>query len=511
MPSFTPGGAAGAASKGDGHSVGDRVAGFMPEPAGDGGRHAGRRQPRGHLVLLLPRFRHPGGAGPLRPDRPEGPVQPRTATATTASAIDSLARVRAIARRAAQPARRWSSFPTSTANRISRRCPTPSASTSSLADACRSSISSSCPSTTRSTSCTPPAPPALPKCIVHGAGGTLIQHLKELVLHTDLKPRRPHLLLHHLRLDDVELAGERPRGGRDRAALRRLARFHPAHGRHPVRPAPSEEGMTVFGTSAKYLAALEKAGRQPRRDARPLPRSRTMLSTGLAAAPESFDFVYREIKSGPAARLHLRRHRHHLLLRAGQPHRARSIAASCRPRAGHEGRGLRRGRASRCVGEKGELVCTRAVSLHAGGLLERSRRRANTAPPISSTSRASGATATMPSSPSAGGMIIYGRSDATLNPGGVRIGTAEIYRQVEPLTRGAGEPRRSGRSGRATCGSCCSCACATGLSWMRPCATDQDRHPRNATPRHVPRKVIAGGRTSPAPSAARSWSSRCAT
>ena len=59
----------------------------------------------------------------------------------------------------------------------------------------------------------------VPKCIVHGAGGTLLQHLKEHQLHTDVKARRPAVLLHHLRLDDVELAGVGTGVGRHAAAV----------------------------------------------------------------------------------------------------------------------------------------------------------------------------------------------------------------------------------------------------------------------------------------------------
>ncbi len=93
-----------------------------------------------------------------------------------------------------------------------------------------------------------------------------------------------------------------------------------------------------------------------------------------------------------------------------------------------------------------------------------------------------------------GGMIIYGRSDATLNPGGVRIGTAEIYRQVEQLARGAGKHRhRPGLAtgSWATCAWCCSCGCATG---SRSTTTLSDRIRQqiraNTTPRHVPAKIV---------------------
>ena len=69
------------------------------------------------------------------------------------------------------------------------------------------------------------------------------------------------------------------------------------------------------------------------------------------------------------------------------------------------------------------------------------------------------------------GMIIHGRSDAVLNPGGVRIGTAEIYRQVESHRRGAREPRDRAGSGRTTCAWCCSCACARASRSTPGCAS----------------------------------------
>ena len=90
-----------------------------------------------------------------------------------------------------------------------------------------------------------------------------------------------------------------------------------------------------------------------------------------------------------------------------------------------------------------------------------------------------------------GGIIIYGRSDAVLNPGGVRIGTAEIYRQVEQLPEVMESDRRSARTGRATCASCCSCGCAPALSLdeaLEKKIRDQIR--ANTTPRHVPAKIL---------------------
>ena len=107
----------------------------------------------------------------------------------------------------------------------------------------------------------------VPKCIVHGVGGTLLQHLKEHLLHTDLKPRRPPVLLHDLRLDDVELAGLR--------RSPRAARWCSTTARPSRRTAtcsgawPSTSAITVFGTSPKYLGGAREGRRRTGRDVRP--------------------------------------------------------------------------------------------------------------------------------------------------------------------------------------------------------------------------------------------------
>ena len=131
----------------------------------------------------------------------------------------------------------------------------------------------------------------VPKCIVHGAGGTLLQHLKEHLLHSDMQPRRPRVLLHHLRLDDVELAGHGARLRGDAAALRRLARSIPTRnvlwdfadaGAHDASSAPRPSTSTP----------ASKAGRRAERDARPVDACALIISTGSPLAPESFDYVY---------------------------------------------------------------------------------------------------------------------------------------------------------------------------------------------------------------------------
>jgi acetoacetyl-CoA synthetase len=101
----------------------------------------------------------------------------------------------------------------------------------------------------------------MPKCIVHSAGGTLLQHLKEHLLHCDCG-RRPRcvVLLHHLRLDDVELAGL----GLACGATLCCTTARPSHPTARFCSSwPNELGITYFGTSAKYIDALDKAGLRP--------------------------------------------------------------------------------------------------------------------------------------------------------------------------------------------------------------------------------------------------------
>ena len=197
----------------------------------------------------------------------------------------------------------------------------------------------------------------VPKCIVHGAGGTLLQHLKEHLLHSDVKPRRPAVLFHHLRLDDVELAGLGP-APRARRCCSTTARpsirtatmlFDFAAGRaHAPSSAPRPNTST----------RCAKAGLEPRATPRP-DALRTIASTGSPLAPESFDYVYRRDQEGRLPVLDLRRHRHRLVLRAGQSDAARSGAARCSAAAsGMQVEVCDDERQAGASGEKGELVCT---------------------------------------------------------------------------------------------------------------------------------------------------------
>ena len=266
-----------------------------------------------------------------------------------------------------------------------------------------------------------------PKCIVHGAGGTLIQHLKELVLHTDLK--REDRIFYFTTCGWMMwnwLVGSLAVGAT--ILLYDGSPFHPEPSR--LFDMAEQERLTVFGTSAKYIAAVEKAGLEPART-HDLTHLRAMLSTGSPLAPESFDFVYRKIKkdlclssiSGGTDIISC--------FALGNP-----IGPVYRGELQTRGLGMKveifNNQGSPVRGEKGELVCTAPFpSMPVGFWNDPDGKKYRAA-----------YFETFPGVWRHGdyceltehnGIIIWGRSDAVLNPGGVRIGTAEIYRAVEQL------------------------------------------------------------------------------
>ena len=266
-----------------------------------------------------------------------------------------------------------------------------------------------------------------PKCIVHGAGGTLLQHLKEHQLHCDLRPGDRlfffttcgwmmwNWLASALASAATLVLYDGSPLHPDEGALWRLA---------------EDAGVTQFGTSPKYLAALAKSGFRPRDRAR-LPRLRMLLSTGSPLAHEQFDFVHDAI--GPQIQLASISGGTDIVscFALGNPvlpvHRGelqcRGLGMSVEV-FDEQGRPLR--------GERGELVCTRPFPSMPVGFwndTDGSRYRAayfERFPGV----WCHGDYAMLTEHD---GVVILGRSDAVLNPGGVRIGTAEIYRQVEKL------------------------------------------------------------------------------
>jgi len=266
-----------------------------------------------------------------------------------------------------------------------------------------------------------------PKCIVHGAGGTLIQQMKEHVLHVDLKPG-DHLFYFTTcgwMMWNWLVAGLACGAT---LVLYDGSPFHPDGGR--LWRMAEQERINVFGTSAKYIAALEKAGLHPGRD-HDLSALRTVLSTGSPLAPASFDYVYREIADDVL-----------LASISGGTDILGCFAGGCPIRPVWRGELQCRmlGMAvdvwdedgTPLVGEKGELVCTKPFpSMPIGFWNDESGEKYREAyftrfPGV----WAHGDFAELTEHD---GMIIHGRSDAVLNPGGVRIGTAEIYRQVEKI------------------------------------------------------------------------------
>jgi acetoacetyl-CoA synthetase len=267
----------------------------------------------------------------------------------------------------------------------------------------------------------------VPKCIVHGAGGTLLQHQKEHALHCNIGPfdrlfyfttcgwMMWNWLASGLACGATLLLYDGSPFYEDGRILWRIAQ---------------EEKLTIFGTSAKFIAAQEKAGIKPGEEF-DLSSIRTILSTGSTLVPESFDFVYDAISED----VHLASVSGGTDIIScfvgGNPMKPvyrgelQSLALAMQVEVyAPDGRSL--------VGENGELVCTNAFpSMPVGFWNDPDDRKYHAAyferyPGV----WAHGDFAEITDN---GGMIIHGRSDAVLNPGGVRIGTAEIYRQVEKL------------------------------------------------------------------------------
>jgi len=267
----------------------------------------------------------------------------------------------------------------------------------------------------------------VPKCIVHGAGGTLLQHLKELVLHTDLK--RDDRIFYFTTCGWMMwnwLVSSLAVGAT--LVLYDGSPFHP-DGR-VLWDLADASGITILGTSAKWIAACEKAGLQPRHTHK-LDSLKTILSTGSPLAQESFDYVYREVKervllasiSGGTDIVSCFALGNPLLpvYRGELQCRGLGMKVDAFDDAGQPVRG-----------QPGELVClTPFPSMPVGFWNDPDGRKYHAAyferfPGVWAHGDFVEITAH-------GGVIIQGRSDATLNPGGVRIGTAEIYRQVEQV------------------------------------------------------------------------------
>jgi acetoacetyl-CoA synthetase len=265
----------------------------------------------------------------------------------------------------------------------------------------------------------------VPKCIVHGAGGTLLQHLKEQRLHCDIKPgdRAFYFTTCGWMMWNwlvTFLASEAT------VVLYDGAPSYP--GPEVLFDYADAAGINLFGTSAKFIDALGNAGLKPM-ESHDLSSIRTITSTGSPLVPEGFDYIYQNVKRDVC-----------LSSIAGGTDIVGCFVG------GNPTLPVWRGeiqckltgmatdvfddRGNSVIGEKGELVCTKPFpSMPVGFWADPDGARYHDAyfarfeniwhhgDFVELTEH--------------GGMVIFGRSDATLNPGGVRIGTAEIYRQVE--------------------------------------------------------------------------------
>ena len=266
-----------------------------------------------------------------------------------------------------------------------------------------------------------------PKCIVHSIGGTLIQHLKEHQLQTDLK-RDDHLfffttcgwMMWNWLISGLATGAT--------LILYDGSPFYPAPDR--LLDIADSEHISIFGVSAKYLSALENANIVPR-DTHQLHDLRTILSTGSPLSAESFRYVYEQFKSD----VHLASISGGTDLIScfvlGNPLspiwageiqcRGLGMAVDVLDDAGQSVRE-----------QKGELVCTKAFpSCPIGFWKDANDEKFKQAyferfPGVWAQGDFAEITVN-------DGFVIHGRSDAVLNPGGVRIGTAEIYRQIEKL------------------------------------------------------------------------------
>ncbi|MCH8544621.1 MAG: acetoacetate--CoA ligase [Alcanivorax sp.] len=269
-----------------------------------------------------------------------------------------------------------------------------------------------------------------PKCIVHGAGGTLLQHAKEHWLHADLtaEDRLFFFTTCGWMMWNWLIAGLQAGAGIV------LYDGNPAWpDAHRLFALCEQEGITHFGTSAKFIQAVEKAGVRPGSD-HDLSSLKVLMSTGSPLLHESFDFIYKHIKAD-------------VLLSSIS---GGTDIISCFA-LGNPLLPVYRGELQ-CIGlgmdvavftdqgqpvegEKGELVCRRPFPCMPVAFWQDedgSRYRKAYFDRFDNI-WAHGDYAEIRRHRGHRGLVIHGRSDAVLNPGGVRIGTAEIYRQVETL------------------------------------------------------------------------------
>ena len=325
----------------------------------------------------------------------------------------------------------------------------------------------------------------LPKCMVQSAGGILVHQMKELILHTDLK--RADVIFYFTTCGWMMwnwLTSALSVGAT--VVLFDGNPFHP----HPgaLWEMAEKEKITVFGTSAGYLTALQNFGVTPGKtyDLSPL---RAVLSTGSPLSEEGFDFVYSEIKKDiQLASISGGTDLNGCFALGNPMGSVYSGELQCR------GLGMKvlafDENGQPVIEQQGELVCTApfpSMPIYFWNDPDNSKYHAAYFDVYPNVWRHGDFIKIS----SRGGVTIYGRSDATLNPGGVRIGTAEIYRQVEQLEEIAdsvviGQPWKG------------DVRVVLFVKLMPGFELNEDLKKRicktireNASPRHVPSKIIS--------------------
>jgi acetoacetyl-CoA synthetase len=323
-----------------------------------------------------------------------------------------------------------------------------------------------------------------PKCIVHSAGGALIQQLKENILHTDMgvEDRYFYFTTCGWVMWNALVSGL--------ATGATIVLFDGA----PLQTDPTllwrmaaEERVTIFGTSPRFLASCEQLGLRPR-ETFDLSALRTVLSTGAPLNPASYRYVYRDVHPDVQ-----------LSSICGGTDIMGCFGAGCPLLAVYEGeiQALALGMkvevfdeaGNPLIGQQGELVCTRPFPSVPIGFWGDTGAQRFTATYFARYPNVwwHGDLATLTSR---GGLIVHGRSDAVLNPGGIRIGTAELYRQLEQID----EIEESIAIGQQHAGDVrivLFVRLREGLTLDealrdRICRTIRD----NASPRHVPARII---------------------